>query len=338
MRTSRWTSVIAGMSVLSLAACSNDRASGVTGPENVAPVELSVGQDAMKMGASASNVTVKMFETIARLEAKFQRHGISTNLVNSPYDLTYNGGPVVTHAGEWNVYINCPQAPACWSTGNLTPAVFLRDYDRSSMLAVANQYLKEDANNRFRQVGEFAFKNIPFAVDSTANPATPTATQNDIFQILAQAVISNNLQGGYTNEYHLFFPPGTNVCLPGGACYSPSNPANFVFCAFHSSVNFGLSNGGVLHVLYSVEPYQATPGCQLPQQTRVIDATASTLSHEYTETITDPDGDAWFNDLTGNEISDLCFTFRNPENVNGRTYVIQEEYSNNDHACTDGAF
>ena len=334
MRTSRWVSMVAGMSVVYLAACSPDRSSGVASTDNAAPQEFSVGQSAITTGLTAKNQMVKLFETIDRLEAKMQRRGIQNNLVNSPYDLTYNGGPVVTHAGEWNVYINCPTAPSCWSTGNLTPAQFLRDFDRSSMLEIANQYLHEDANARFRQVTELA-TSFTFKVDTADN--TPTATGNDIVTILAGAVEATGLQGGYTNEYHLFFPQGTNVCL-GNTCYSPSNPSTFVFCAFHSSVDFNTGNGHTLHVLFSVEPYQFVPGCVLPQQTRVIDGTASTLSHEFTETITDPDGSAWFNDLTGNEIGDLCFTFRNPENVDGHMYVIQEEYSNTVHACTDGSF
>jgi hypothetical protein len=330
MRTSRWTSAIVGLSAVSLAACSSDRSSGIASTENAAPEVFSVGAAAVSGALKATNQKVKLFETIPRLEARMQRAGIRQNLVNSPYDLTYNGGPVVTHSAEWNVYINCPSAPSCWSTGKLTPAVFMRDFDRSSMIQIANQYLHEDAFGRFRQVNELA-TSFTFAVDTTDN--TPTATGNDIVSILVGAVNFTG-QVGYTNEYHLFFPQGTNVCTGPTNCYSPSNPSTFVFCAFHGSIDLGPN----AHVLFSVEPYQATPGCQLPQQTRVIDATASTLSHEFTETITDPDGDAWFNDLTGNEISDLCFTFRNPEQVNSRMYVIQEEYSNTVHACTDGAF
>jgi hypothetical protein len=334
MRTSRWTSAIVGLSVVSLAACSSDRSSGIASTDNAAPEVFSVGSAAVSGALKATNLKVKLFETIPRLEARMQRAGIRQNLVNSPYDLTDNGGPVVTHSAEWNVYVNCPTAPSCWSTGNLTPAVFLRDFDRSSMIQIANQYLHEDAFARFRQVNELA-TSFTFAVDTADN--TPTASVHDIVSILAGAV-SFTGQTGYTNEYHIFLPSGTNMCLSATTCYSPNNGATFVFCAFHSSVNFQTQSGSILHVLFSVEPYQFVPGCVLPQQTRVIDGTASTLSHEFTETITDPDGDAWINDLTGNEIGDLCFTFRNPENVDGTTYVIQEEYSNTVHACTDGAF
>ena len=336
MRTSRWASVIAGMSVLSVAACSSDRPTGAASTDTAAPREFSVSAAAIRMAGTAMHEYNKLFETIPRLQAKMQRRGIRLNVSNSPYDLTYNGGKVMTGATEWNVYVNCPQGPAaCWGTDSMTPATFLRDYNRSRMIQIANQYLGEEAAGRFGQINEMS-TGFTFAVDTADN--TPTATFGDIFSIIAGALESNSLQVGYTNEYHIFLPAGTNMCASATSCYSPNNPATAVFCAFHSSVDFLTQNNDTLHVLYSVEPYQGVPGCSLPQQTRVIDATASTLSHEFTESITDPDGDAWINDLTGFEIGDLCFTFRNAERVGHTTYVIQEEYSNSAHACADGAF
>jgi hypothetical protein len=77
-----------------------------------------------------------------------------------------------------------------------------------------------------------------------------------------------------------------------------------------------------------------------------VDSTASVLSHETFETITDPDGGAWWSDVSlierGAEIGDICEPvgnsmgqFLNPTFiVNGRKYKIQLEYSNKYHACT----
>jgi len=134
---------------------------------------------------------------------------------------------------------------------------------------------------------------------------------------------------GYTAIYHVFLPQGTDMCIEPGFCYSPDNFQTFGFCAFHSSVDFDADT----HVLFSVEPYQAVPGCEIPGQTPhgVIDATASTLSHELIETITDPDGDAWFG-LFG-EVADLCFLFASDQRVNKHDYFLQSEYSNKARAC-----
>jgi hypothetical protein len=51
------------------------------------------------------------------------------------------------------------------------------------------------------------------------------------------------------------------------------------------------------HVLFSVEPYQNVPGCSVGTPSPngvVVDSQASVLSHEMFETITDPDGTAWW--------------------------------------------
>jgi hypothetical protein len=129
-------------------------------------------------------------------------------------------------------------------------------------------------------------------------------------------------------------------------CYSPDNPATFVFCAYHGSVTFS----DIGHVLFSIEPFQNVTGCQAgaPNPNGMLaDSTNSVLSHELIETITDPDGNAWIanNSLvaSGSEIGDLCERgvpsgkpfFDDPILLlNGRKYQLQLEYSNRFHACS----
>jgi hypothetical protein len=203
----------------------------------------------------------------------------------------------------------------------LTPATYLRDLNESSLIQVAGQYLGE------RPAGRFHVAELQTTATFTAN----TAQLSDIFNILASAVSFTNASG-YTNLYHVFLPQGTDMCISAGDCYSPDNLSTFQFCAFHGSVDFGTT-----HVVYTVEPYEAVAGCSLPAQTRVIDGTASALSHEFFEAISDPDLDAWFNALTGNEMSDECFGFRFADLVGSHSYVVQEEYSNAIQDCTNGA-
>jgi hypothetical protein len=243
---------------------------------------------------------------------------------NSPFDLTYFGGAVVTRATSWNLYINCPTTPAdCWGTGDFTPGTFLRDLNRSTFIQVVNQYIGSNARGRFgvnELNGTFAFPD-------------PTLTMNDVFGVIYSAAVYTGAVG-YGNIYHVFLPQGVDMCIAPGYCYSPDDPASWYFCAFHGSVDFGPDQ----HVLYSVEPYQAVPGCVIPGTTvhGVIDPTASTLSHELLETITDPDLDAWWNTLTGGEIADICAGFVTNARMNWHSYVLQKEYSNDIHACTDG--
>ncbi|HTS89256.1 MAG TPA: hypothetical protein VMG41_12265 [Gemmatimonadales bacterium] len=250
--------------------------------------------------------------------------GDDNGVINSPLDLTYVGGPVVTTARNWNIYVNCPTTAAdCWGNGQLGPGTFLRDLNRSSFIGVVNQYL-----------GSSAYGQFPTSDLSLNATFTDTAlTLNDIYSIVYSASLFTGASG-YNNIFHVFLTQGQDMCISPTVCYSPDNFNTWVFCAFHGSVDVGTT-----HLLYSVEPYQGVAGCEFPTHVPhgLIDATTSTLSHEFFETISDPDLDAWFNVLTQDEMADLCAGFANNERIGHHYYSIQLEYSNAVHACTDGA-
>jgi hypothetical protein len=247
----------------------------------------------------------------------------TTPPVNSPFDLTYFGGAVVNSATVFNVYVNCEDGPAaCWGTGSLTPATFLSDLNHDGFIRLMNEFIGSDARNHF-PVSELS---------TTAELSQPNvASIDDVLGIVFSAV-SFTGEVGYAAIYHVFLPQGTDMCIDVTTCYSPDNFDTFVFCAFHGSVDFGPD----AHVLFTVEPYQATFGCSIPGQTPhgVIDATASTVSHEQMETMMDPDGDAWFNGLFGFEGSDICSALGSNEFIGHHQYFIQKEYTNSAHGCT----
>jgi hypothetical protein len=72
------------------------------------------------------------------------------------------------------------------------------------------------------------------------------------------------------------------------------------------------------------------------------DATLNVTSHEHNETITDENGNAWY-DFGGYENGDKCAwifgTLSGPsgaqynQTINGHHYFLQEEYSNRDRNC-----
>src|SRR5258707_5060791 len=95
--------------------------------------------------------------------------------------------------------------------------------------------------------------------------------------------------------------------------------------------------------------YQNVTGCQVASPSpngSLVDSTASVLSHETFETITDPDLDAWWSDVSlieqGAEIGDICEPVGNGAGqfldptfiVGGKNYKIPLEYSNKFHGCT----
>lgn len=248
-----------------------------------------------------------------------------------PGDLTYNVGPFMTTARQHLVFVNC--GSSCW--GN--PALLVADLNLSPMIHVVDQYVGSTTASRY-----------PNSTGVLLSASLQHYVYDSDIQMLLHSAISA-LKGnptGYTDEYHIFLPKGQDACYQSGFnnyCYSPDNTYTFSWCAYHSSIDF--SDFG--HVVFSVEPYQAVTGCQenpIPSKAfpnnLVTDSTDSTLSHEMFESITDPDGTAWYNsknlDLYGYEIADECQT-RASQGVivalNKHNFQIQQEYSNTNHAC-----
>src|SRR5215467_267691 len=254
-----------------------------------------------------------------------------------PADLQYHGGNVVPFMQNHAIYMNpngrCTIA-SCWGD----PEGFLRDLGQSDFIRVVDQYTGGS--------GPYTVSNTHFTVNYHPNAAP--FTDADMLAIV-HAAASLTGEAGYGNEYHVFLPPGQDECFNLGykVCYSPDDPKTFVYCAYHGSADFS----DIGHVLYSVEPFQNNYGCSSRPGTpngQLADSTNNVLSHEVFETITDPDGTAWWNSLDlalfGEEIADECsfllFTTTNvyfdPSNVtlNGKAYVAQPEYDNAAHACT----
>jgi len=258
-----------------------------------------------------------------------------------PADLQYHGGPVVAFAQNHSVFLNATAAcPPNSCFGD--PIGFLDDLERSEFIRVADQYVGARASHRYTNGTNFAVSNYT----PSAGPGKPF-TNLDL-AIAAYFLASESGGFGFNHIYHLFLTPGQDVCLGSTftVCYSPDNNDTWFFCAYHGGVQD--SSGNV--VLYTVEPYQNVSGCNVRPGTpngQVADSTDNVLSHETIETITDPLGDAWWNQrnalLYGEEMGDECiFLYFTPTDVfydpsivrlNHKQYALQPEYSNSQHAC-----
>lgn len=263
-----------------------------------------------------------------------------------PADLTYQGGETVGQAQFHAVYIlnnftgttGCTMTTlaSCW--GN--PEGFLKNLGYSDFIHITDQYVQRTDNNRYT-VGGRAY--------ATYSSLPHILTDNDMLALVHAVAYYLNYQTGYNNVFHIFIPPGTDECFDStySVCYSPDIPSSFFFCGYHSSADFT----DIGHVLYTVEPYQNVNGCSVPPggpQGQLADSTNNVLSHETFETITDPDGSAWWNaadnGLYGEEIGDECSflvfpttggVYFNPSafRINGVKYAVQPEASNIGHAC-----
>lgn len=266
-----------------------------------------------------------------------------------PDDLSYQGGLTVKHGQSHAIYVlnsadgagcNLANYAACW--GN--PEDFLTHLRSSDFIHVVDQYVGRHDRNRYTNGADAFLCCVPLS-----NTGVNSFTDGSMQFLLLIAIAGSGLPTGENDIYHIFLPPGTDECFnaPGTSpCYSPDNPNTFVYCAYHSSVTFN----GLGHVLYSVEPYANVPGCSVPPGTpngTLADSTANVLSHETFETITDPEGDAWWNFFNlgsfGDEIGDECTYqillniggFYNPSvfSISGKKFAVQPEYSNASHSC-----
>jgi hypothetical protein len=238
-------------------------------------------------------------------------------------------GPTVLTAASNPLYVNC--APSCWGS----PATFLQNLNKSTFIHVADQYVGTTSSGRYT-LGN---------AGSVIYPMKHTLLDADIFAIVHAG--GKAFGTGYNHIYHVFIPPGVDVCTGGTTqCYSPDNPSTFAFCAYHASVTFS----DIGHTLFTVEPYQNVLGCSIAPGSPngpLIDSTANVLGHETFETITDPDGTAWWQHSTlilyGAEIGDICEAFTiigvngyfsyGIVSLNGHPYEVQPMYSNGYHAC-----
>jgi hypothetical protein len=243
----------------------------------------------------------------------------NTMTASAGMNLTYNGGPVQTGSNEYDILVNCSDE-SCW--GGMI-GQFQNDLFGSTMMGLLPQY---------NAGGTYSFSGDYPATYDTSN----TLQDQDIYNILYSVITANNLPTGYGSEFHVFLGSGVQQCSQAaGGCYAQQ------YCAYHGSNDWS----DIGHVLYSVEPYQDIAGCQvsnLPSPNGSLqDSTASTLSHETFETITDPDvaanNIAWYNQQ-GGEIGDLCAPAAGVPTGNVQlgsdTWEIQMEYDNNISDCS----
>jgi hypothetical protein len=147
-------------------------------------------------------------------------------------------------------------------------------------------------------------------------------------------------------EFFVFTP--RNV----GSCFDTTSRtcAYTYYCAYHSNYWDSQSRD----VIYANQPYPDTAGVGAPgvcdsgqhPNNDWADAAINLVSHEHNESITDPDGNAWY-DASGNENGDKCawnfgsalgtttFGQYNQQIGSGR-YYLQQEWSNASSSCALG--
>jgi len=144
-------------------------------------------------------------------------------------------------------------------------------------------------------------------------------------------IAANGWTASPTTEFFMFTAKGIGSCSGSSCAFSQ-------YCAYHSWTG---------SVLYANMPYADTvpAACDAGNHPNGddADATINVTSHEHNETITDENGNAWY-DRRGYENGDKCAwkfgtqlggtsgSYYN-QTINGHHYELQMEYSNRSSKC-----
>jgi hypothetical protein len=203
----------------------------------------------------------------------------------------------------------------------------------SNVYSVAMQYYDNVAAVHYQSTfaGSYVDTTSPFPND--CNDGTDAVCNTDAaIQTEIQHVLT--VKGWHASTTTMFFvmtPDGIGSCFDSSDTQCTTN----LYCAYHS----GFDDTSNEPVIYGNEPFNGTiSGCfgntgQNTPNNADVDPEVNTISHEQNEAITDPWGDAWL-DSGGNEIGDICaWQFGPNQSINGHSYSLQKEYSNDGNAC-----
>lgn len=269
--------------------------------------------------------------------------------------LTYRGGPLLTHAKLYGVFVDATGAGGqafqyqqqmsgflSWIAGS---DVFseMAEYNTGLGTHAGDAVLKlkgsapppppgGDCNALFQAWLACYMAAVPPPVphehhhrasirlhhrSKVVKPAAIQLTDGDI-----QKLLSDNINSGLIPTpdaetlFVMFFPSGVSVQ------YDSQNSSCQQFCGYHSAFTLNGSD-----VYYAVLPFPDCSGCTAGLSP--LDALTSITTHEIAEAVNDPNpGMGWYDDTNG-EIGDICaWQFRSDGGYN-----VQLLWSNQHNAC-----
>jgi hypothetical protein len=176
---------------------------------------------------------------------------------------------------------------------------------------------------------------------TTADPVQDRDVQNEI----TRAIQTKGWIADTEHEFIVITGYGVQECSSidvGAACsFAPSSDS---YCGYHRS--FDLTAGTAIYAYVDDIPectdLSVISSYPSPNGDPIADSVINTVSHEQFESVSDPFGDAWYDDQGNHdEMADLCETdFGNigPDGANvtlanGHRYIVQTEWSNLAQSC-----
>ncbi len=303
--------------------------------------------------ASASGVIVHLPAGRLSYLPVHRTKALSANSSKTP--VSYHGGPVMSSNSNYTIYWSPAGAsayPAGYETGVNR---YLEDLAHDSGgLKNTDSVLVQYGNGG----GEFANYDSHFAgalSDTDPYPlngceaAVICMTDQQIRAELVGFIEAHKLPTDLQHEYFLLTPAGVESCLQENEKSCSDGSTHPGFCAYHGYIPV---SSGV--IIYANDPYVAglacNPGEQLPNENPSDATIAGGLAHEHSESLTDPELNAWY-DSKGQEVADRCRTgktkteFGEPlgtapdgadynQVINGDLYWFQQEWSNELAGCS----
>jgi hypothetical protein len=205
-------------------------------------------------------------------------------------ELEYHGGAIVAnpepYVVRWGAAVDSTVASTAYS--------FLQDLSTSAYMDWLSQY-----DSPSQRIGRGAGATDGGTI-TPSNTSTTLSSAAIGAELNAQIAAGNLLSPDANTIYVVFLPPGVTTTL--GSAKSCTD-----FCGYHTSVANTNSHFGYGTLRYAVIPDMSASTCSCHGTPSILGDNISVTSHEFTETVTDPDnGGGWWDNSSGNEIGDIC--------------------------------
>lgn len=306
--------------------------------------------------ASPLDVSDELGHTAHVFPQKGEQGPLATSSDTGP--LLYHGGPIMQKITLFTIYWLPAKLPngqsATMASGYQTILNQLAaDYVGHDISAITTEYYQTISGatkyvsglpSEVTSTGSLGGTYVdtdPYPAPVCVMPAFPGNCLDDA-QLQAELLKVMKAKGwtaGLDRMYLVFTAKGLGSCMDaaGKSCDTPGSG----YCAYHSHTTLNS-----VPVIYGNMPYAYPAGCSgtsnSPNNNADADTEATALTHEVSEAITDPEGNAW-GSAKGNEIGDLC-AYNYGTNTydsgkanqfwNGHYYEVQREFDNHLYALT----
>ncbi|MFL6262601.1 MAG: hypothetical protein ACJ76Y_23120 [Thermoanaerobaculia bacterium] len=244
----------------------------------------------------------------------FPTNIVAKRAVPSKANISYHGGPVITSAKVVLIFWG-PSFANAGSSDNAY-ATTLRNF--------RNQFGTTGEYNTITQYSGIQLANLGSGGADWFDTSTPPTNVTDSS---VHSEVNRYFSGGHgtynsSTIYEVVIP--SSSYSSSGSSTSCGGPS-LAYCAYHG--HFSGTSGDVK---YSIQPFPSCSGCKVSGWSNVQNQ-EHFMCHETREAVTDPDLNAWF-DNVGNEADDKCAWSPSPF-IGTNGYGYQYEWSNANGGC-----